>query len=45
MIMEEQFINADCVHFDKEYTEFILNHEVIARILNCIFWEKVIETK
>lgn len=37
-------IRADCVNIDNEYTEFIKDHEVIARFFNCVRWEKIYET-
>lgn len=33
------YITADCVNIDADYTEFILNHQVIARYFRCLRWE------
>lgn len=42
---EPMQIKADCVHINGDYTEFILNHEIVARIYNCFKWELLNETE
>ncbi len=32
-------INCDCVNIDGDYTEFILNQQIIARFFRCLRWE------
>lgn len=42
-LMNPKEIIADCVCIENDYTEFILNHEVIARFYKCVMWEKINE--
>lgn len=37
------FIKADCVNIDGDYTEFILNRQIIARYFKCARWEFIYE--